>query len=52
MELGARSRSAIFNDLMDPFYPLAKEVQKVVYNDPPFVLLPKRGVSHDIDLVS
>jgi hypothetical protein len=35
----------------DPFYPLVKEYQDVVSNDPPTGLPPDRGVRHEIDLV-
>uniref|UniRef100_H3H5J1 Reverse transcriptase domain-containing protein n=1 Tax=Phytophthora ramorum TaxID=164328 RepID=H3H5J1_PHYRM len=49
--LSARSGSAILKDPSDPYYPLAKEYQDVVSNDPPSGLPPDRGVRHEIDLV-
>ena len=49
--LSARSGSSILKDPHDPFYSLVKEFQDVVYHDPPSVLLPDRGVRHEIDLV-
>ena len=51
LALGARSGSSILKDPMDPFYPLGKEFQDVVYHNPPSVLPPDRGVRHEIDLV-
>ena len=51
MALGDRSQSAILQNLMDPFYPLVKQFQDVVCNDPPSVLCPDRGVRLEIDLV-
>uniref|UniRef100_H3GYR8 Reverse transcriptase domain-containing protein n=1 Tax=Phytophthora ramorum TaxID=164328 RepID=H3GYR8_PHYRM len=49
--LSARSGSAILKDPSDPYYPLVKEYQDVVSNDPPSGLPPDRGVRHEIDLV-
>uniref|UniRef100_H3H512 RNA-directed DNA polymerase n=1 Tax=Phytophthora ramorum TaxID=164328 RepID=H3H512_PHYRM len=49
--LSARSGSAILKDPSDPYYPLVKEYQDVVSNDPPSGLPPDRGVCHEIDLV-
>jgi len=46
--LSARSGSSILKDPSDPFYPLVKEYQDVVSNDPPTGLLPDRGVRHEI----
>uniref|UniRef100_H3H760 Reverse transcriptase domain-containing protein n=1 Tax=Phytophthora ramorum TaxID=164328 RepID=H3H760_PHYRM len=41
--LSARSGSAILKDPSDPHYPLVKEYQDVVSNDPPSGLPPDRG---------
>jgi hypothetical protein len=49
--LSARSGSSILKNPSDPFYPLVKEYQDVVSNDPPTGLPPDRGVRHEIDLV-
>ena len=51
MTLSARGGSAIFKNNLDPFYHVVNEFQDVVCHDPPSVLLPDRGVRHDIDLV-
>ena len=51
LALGARSGSSILKDPMDPFYPLVKEFQDVLYHNPPSVLPPDRGIRHEIDLV-
>ena len=51
MVLGAHSESAILKNLMDQFYPLIKDFQDVLCNDPPSVLPPDRGVRHETDLV-
>ena len=49
--LSARSGSSILKDPSDPYYPLVKEFQDVVCNNPPSILPPDRGVRHEIDLV-
>jgi hypothetical protein len=49
--LSACSGSSILKNRSDPFYPLVKEYQDVVSNDPPTGLPPDRGVRHEIDLV-
>uniref|UniRef100_H3GPY2 Integrase catalytic domain-containing protein n=1 Tax=Phytophthora ramorum TaxID=164328 RepID=H3GPY2_PHYRM len=49
--LSARSGSVILKDPSDPYYPLVKEYQDVVSNDPSSGLPPYRGVRHEIDLV-
>ena len=49
--LSARSGSSILKDSLDRFYPLVKEFQDVVCNNPPSVLPPDRGIRHEIDLV-
>jgi hypothetical protein len=49
--LSARSGSSILTNPSDPFYPLVKEYQDVVSNDPPTGLPLDRGVRHEIDLV-
>jgi hypothetical protein len=49
--LSARSGSSILKNPLDPFYPLVKEFQDVVCQNPPSVLPPDRGVRHEIDLV-
>jgi hypothetical protein len=49
--LSARSGPSILKNPSDPFYPLVKEYQDVVSNDPPTGLPPDRGVRHEIDLV-
>ena len=49
--LDARSGSSILEDHLDPFYPLLKELQDVVCDDPPFALPPDGCVRHEIDLV-
>jgi hypothetical protein len=49
--LSARSGASILKNPSDPFYPLVKEYQDVVSNDPPTGLPPDRGVHHGIDLV-
>uniref|UniRef100_H3H492 Reverse transcriptase domain-containing protein n=1 Tax=Phytophthora ramorum TaxID=164328 RepID=H3H492_PHYRM len=41
--LSARSGSTILKDPSDPYYPLVKEYQDVVSNDPPSGLPPDRG---------
>ncbi|CEG41320.1 reverse transcriptase [Plasmopara halstedii] len=47
----ARSGSSIPRNPLDPYYPLVKELQDVVFKDPPSVLPPDRCVCHEIDLV-
>ena len=49
--LSAHSGSSILKDPSDPYYPLAKEFQDVVWHNPPSVIPPDRGVLHEIDLV-
>jgi len=49
--LSARSGASILKNPSDPLYPLVKEYQDVVSNDPPTGLPPDRGARHEIDLV-
>ena len=49
--LNARSGSQIMKDPSDPYFPLLKEYEDVVSNEPPTRLPPDRGVRHEIDLV-
>ena len=52
LALSARSGSAILKDPMHPYYSLLGKFQDVVCQNPPSVLLPDRGVRHEIELVT
>ncbi|GMF35060.1 unnamed protein product [Phytophthora fragariaefolia] len=49
--LNARSGLEILMNPSDPFYPVLREYQDVVSQEPPSGLPPDRGVRHEIDLV-